>query len=204
MMKDTIFEAASSLLEQLGTGGLTMGQVATKVGLATGTLYNYFRDKEELLRFFYTRLAEPYLHTIEETANVDLPAPRKLETILRTGLEHAAKHKALLRLMAGMDSPSEVRSNIRPRVLQILTTIFEQGIKEGSFRPHDPTHTGRMFLGCLWELFELQASGASDEDVNRFAGTLIDATLNGFSIHAEKSPESGEASPSSSNPRQST
>jgi hypothetical protein len=102
--------------------------------------------------------------------------------------------------LAGIDHDSEIRKSTRPRLLQILTTVFEQGIKDGSFRPHDPTHTSRMFLGCLSELFELQANGASNEDVHRFADTLIDATVNGFSIHAEKSPVSDGARPISSNP----
>jgi AcrR family transcriptional regulator len=200
MMKDTIFEAAGSVLEQHGVGGITMDRVATKAGLATGSLYNYFQDKDDLLHFFYSRLVEPCIHAIEEAADEDLPAPQKMERILRTSLEYAVKHKGLLRLLAGMDYDSEVKKKTRPRLLQILTTIFEQGIKEGSFRPHEPTHTGRMFLGCLSELFELQAGGAADEEGNRFAETLIDATVNGFSIHARKSPEPGGANPSPLNP----
>ena len=195
MMKDTIFEAASSLLEQHGSDALTMNQVATKVGFATASLYNYFQDKDDLLHFCYSRLVEPCLQAIEEAAGTDLPATQKLERILRTALEHAAKHKGLLKLMAGMDYDSKIRRDTRPRLLQILTTIFQRGIKEGSFRPHDPTHTGRMFLGCLLEVFDLQASGASNQDVSSFAETLIDATLNGFSM----SPESGEASQDLSN-----
>ena len=76
MMKDTICEAASSVLEQHGAGGLTMDRVASTVGLATGSLYNYFQDKDDLLQFFYTRLAGPFFQAIEETANTELPAPR--------------------------------------------------------------------------------------------------------------------------------
>ena len=204
MMKDTIFEAASSLLEQHGSDALTMNQVATKVGFATASLYNYFQDKDDLLHFCHSRLVEPCLQAVEEAAGADLPATQKLERILRTALEHAVKHKGLIKLMAGMDYDSKIRRDTRPRLLQILTTIFERGIKEGSFRPHDPTHTARMILGCLSELFDMQASGTSNEDVNRFAGTLIDAVLNGFSIRSDKSPESGKASPSSSNPKPST
>ncbi len=200
MMKNTIFEAASSLLEQHGSDALTMNQVATKVGFATASLYNYFQDKEDLLHFCYTRLVEPCLQAIEEAARADLPATQILERILRTALEHAVTQKGLIKLMAGMDYDSKIRRDTRPRLLQILTTIFERGIKEGSFRAHDPTHTGRIFLGCLLEVFDLQASGASNKDVNSFVETLIDATLKGFSIRAGKSSESGEASRNSSNP----
>ena len=201
MMKDTIFEAASSLLEQHGTDGLTMNRVATKVGFATASLYNYFQDKDDLLHFCYSRLVEPCLQAFEEAARADLPAPRKLERILRTALEYAAENRGLIKLMAGMDYDSKIRKETRPRTLQMFTTVFEQGIKEGAFRAHDATHTARMFLGCLSELFDLQAGGASNGDVHSFADALIGVTLNGFSIRTDKSPASGEASPSSSNPQ---
>jgi TetR/AcrR family transcriptional regulator, multidrug resistance operon repressor len=204
MMKDTIFEAASSVLEQHGVSGLTMDRLATTVGVATGSLYNYFQDKDELLRFFYSRLVEPFLRAIDEIAGAELPAQRKLEKILRTAWEYAIKHKGLIRFLAGADQVTQIRKDIRPRFLAILTAIFQQGIEEGSFRPHNPAHTGRMFHGCLSELFELQAAGASNQDVHEYVGVLIDATLNGFSIHAKKTDEPGTPSPSSSLPPQST
>ena len=76
-----------------------------------------------------------------------------------------------------------LRKHTRPRFLKLLASIFEQGIREGSFRPHDAAHTGRMFLGGVTELFELQADGASNEEVNEYAGAMIDVLLHGFSIH---------------------
>ncbi len=186
MMKDTIFEAASSLLAQHGAGGVTMNRVASRVGVAIGSLYNYFQDKNELIAFCYARLIEPCFAAIQEAADSDLPAEQKLVTILRVTLEHSVKHKGLIRLLAGIDQNSEVRKNLRPRMLKILTTIFEKGIQDGTFRRHDPTHTARIYLGCLMELIELQAGGASDEEVHKFGETLLDAIVNGFSIQAGK------------------
>ena len=174
------------LLEQHGAGGLTMNQLASKVGFATASLYNYFQDKDELLQFCYARLIEPCLQALKETASAELAMPQKLETIIHTALEHVAKHKVLIRLLAGMDYDSEIRKQSRPRFCKSLRTVFEQGIKEGSLGPHDPTHAGRMLLGCLSELFDMQAGGASDEDVSRFAETLVGATLKGFFIPAER------------------
>ena len=53
MMKDTIFEAATSVLEQHGVGGMTMEGVATTAELGTASLYTYFREQDELLQFIY-------------------------------------------------------------------------------------------------------------------------------------------------------
>ena len=103
-----------------------------------------------------------------------------------------------MKLLAGMGYEPEVRKACRPRLVQILTTVFEQGIDEGSFRPLDAADMSRMFLGCLLEMFDLQAGGAPENDVKRFARTLIDAVLNG--VHTRKRPPRGEASEHSSNP----
>ena len=84
--------------------------------------------------------------------------------------------------------------------MRILTSIFDGGIREGSFRPHDPAQTAHMFQGCFSELFEMQAEGASNEAVNRYVEVLIEAVRDGFSIHAAKSPESAKEAPGSSNP----
>ena len=74
MMKDTIFEAAGSVLEEHGVNGITMDRVAATAGLAKGSLYNYFQDKDKLVRFLYAQLVEPFYQVIEEIADGDLPA----------------------------------------------------------------------------------------------------------------------------------
>jgi AcrR family transcriptional regulator len=200
MMKDTIFEAAGSVLEEHGVSGLTMDRVATTAGLATGSLYNYFQNKDDLLRFTHARLVEPFFQAVQEIVDGDLPAPQKLERVLRTASEHSAKHKGIIRLLVEADEERKLKKATRPRLLRLLTSAYEQGILAGVFRPHNPAHTARMFCGCLSELFEMRRGGASDEEINEYVGALIDVVANGFSIHAEKRSGSGGVSPSPPNP----
>ncbi len=205
MMKDTISEAAGSVLDKHGVNGVTMDRVATTAGLAKGSLYNYFQDKDELLRFVYARLVEPFYQVVEEIAGGDLPAAQKLEGVLRAALECSDKDKGIIRLLR--ETPQEhqeVKKGSRPRFLRLLASIFEQGILEGAFRPHEPALAAHIFYGCLSELFEIRAGDASNDEVNGYVGALIGAVLNGFSVHPEKSPRSGGASRSSSNPQQSS
>jgi AcrR family transcriptional regulator len=181
-----------------------MDRVASQVGVATGSLYNYFQGKDEFLRFFYTRLVEPFLWGIEEAAKTDLPAPKELEAILREASKEAIEHKGLIRLLAGIDHDAEVRKNVRPRLLQALTAIFERGIEEGSFHPHNAAHTARLFLGCMTELFELLVSGASDDEVEQFAQLLINTSVYGVVLHATKGRKPGKAGPAPSTRKRST
>ena len=49
MVREAISDAAIRLLTEKGLESLTMEAVAEVVGIAKGTVYNYFRSKEELL-----------------------------------------------------------------------------------------------------------------------------------------------------------
>ena len=149
MMREDIFEAATTVLCKYGVNGTTMNRVAEAANLTKSNLYYYFRDKDELLQFFNTRLLEPCLQAIEEVAKCDLPASQKLEKILRTTWEFAQHHKGLVRLIMEADQDSTVRKTVRPRVLGLFTRVVEQGIREGSFRSHNAEHTGRVFNGAL-------------------------------------------------------
>jgi AcrR family transcriptional regulator len=196
VMRDTIFEAAGSVLEQHGVGGMTMDRVATTAGLTAGSLYNYFHNKDDLMQSVYTRLVEPFFQAIEETSNADLPAPEKVKTILLTARDSAIKNRGLLQFLAGENHDrSQLRRDTRPRFHRVLKAVFEQGIREGSFRSHNPAHSSRMFQGCLSELFELQGDKASNQEVNEFADLMIDAILGEFSSSAKESARPGEATP---------
>jgi AcrR family transcriptional regulator len=184
VMKDTIFEAAGSVLELHGVGGMTMDRVATSAGLAAGSLYNYFRNKEEMLQFVYARLVEPFFELFEKIAASEHSAPEKLEMIVRMGLERSIQERGLIRLLVESGQDLHIRGQVRPRALRILTDIFAQGIREGSFRPHNPAHTARMFHGCYAGLFDLQAEGAPPDDVQEYVEDLIGAAAAALAIPA--------------------
>ncbi|WP_421202433.1 TetR/AcrR family transcriptional regulator [Aeromonas enteropelogenes] len=48
--KESIFNAAHEVLGERGFHGLSIAEVAKKAGVATGTIYRYFSDKDDLIR----------------------------------------------------------------------------------------------------------------------------------------------------------
>ncbi len=187
MMKESIFEATTSVLCEHGVDGTTMNRVAAAADHAKSSLYDYFPSKDELLEFVADRLEAPFMQTLDEILAADLPAPQKLERVLRTAFETCANHRAIIRLLAHSDREYEARNKTRPRILAAFTAIFTQGIREGYFHPHNPAHTARMFLGAFRELFELWSSNAPEEAANEYLEVLVDAALHGLSIHVHKS-----------------
>ena len=109
MMKESIFEAATSVLSEHGVDGTTMNRVAEAAELAKSSLYDYFPSKEELLEFVVDRMFIPFMQAVNEILQADLPAPQKLEKVVRIALEKGTKHKGILRLLAHVDQEDGAR-----------------------------------------------------------------------------------------------
>ena len=140
MMKDSIFEATSSVLCTHGVDGTTMNRVAEAADLAKSSLYDYFQSKDELLAFVANRIMAPTAQRIEEIAQADLPATEKLGEIVRAAFASVEQHRALLLLLL-RDKFRHVaessRQSIRSRVDQTVSAVFEQGMREGQIRRDD-------------------------------------------------------------------
>ena len=147
MMKETIFEATTTVLCEHGVEGTTMNRVADAASLSKSSLYDYFQSKDDLLTFVSDRMVGPFLKMLDDLVPARMPAPQKLETILRTALDLSTKHKAIIRLLEQWGQNQQVRQSSRPRILEAFTAVFEQGIQEGSFHPHNPVHTGACSRG---------------------------------------------------------
>jgi len=50
---DQIFQAALGLVKEKGLAGITMCEIAKEAGMATGTLYIYFKNKDELINILF-------------------------------------------------------------------------------------------------------------------------------------------------------
>lgn len=53
-----IFQAALKLVARKGLAGVTMGDISKEAGIATGTLYVYFKSKDELINALFAACRE--------------------------------------------------------------------------------------------------------------------------------------------------
>ena len=73
---EAIYAATLQLNEQLGFVGMTMAKIAKEAGIATGTLYIYFKNKEELINGLYLHLKKQKAKNILD--DLELHQPYKL------------------------------------------------------------------------------------------------------------------------------
>jgi len=78
---DLIFAATCRLVGRVGIAGLTMATIAREAKLATGTLYTYFQNKEDLLRALYRYVKRRVTNTLFLDFNEQEPLRVALQKI---------------------------------------------------------------------------------------------------------------------------
>ena len=195
MMKDSIFEATSSVLNVHGINGTTMNRVAEAADLAKSSLYDYFQNKDELLSFVANRIMVPIAERIEEIAQAERPATEKFAGVIRAALGGVEQHRTLLVLLVRdkfRHGPDEVGQSVRERVVRTLTAVFEQGMREGRIRRDDPAQLSRLFLAAVGEFCEIWITADPPDEIERCVEKLMQIFLHG--VAAESGRKGGRRS----------
>ena len=184
MMRDAIYEGAAAVLAEYGLSGATMDRVAAAAGVAKGSLYNYFRNKEELLTFVHEKTIQPLMDAIEEIASSRQPAANKIEAITRNWHRYVGEHRAMFQILVRNSSCEGVLREARARrereSIGLLAGIINQGIEAGEFRPVNARYVAEMLLGAANGALEagfLERTPRSEDEMSR---TLLAVFLHGL------------------------
>jgi len=85
---DLVFKATLRLIRNHGIAGITMSKIAKESKLATGTLYIYFKNKEELINALYHKIEKDASARFLSGFNPELPYKECLKTIWVNYLRH--------------------------------------------------------------------------------------------------------------------
>ena len=73
-----LIELSIEMIEERGTGALTMTELAGRAGMSPANLYRYFESKEALIEAVAEHWFQPKVTIMEEVVASDLPPRRKM------------------------------------------------------------------------------------------------------------------------------
>ncbi len=155
-----IFDIAAALFARKGYLGTSINDLAIAMELQKGSLYHYFKSKEELLFRLLDQYISSALIEIEEICALDIPATEKLERFMLfySGF-YAGDRDRLVLLINDIDNLGD---KFRPQIIdkerryyQALTGIFSQLQEGGIMKPLPPAVAAYAFFGmvhytCNW------------------------------------------------------
>src|ERR1043165_6465765 len=162
-----ILSAALEEFTARGYEGARLDDVAKRAGIAKGTIYLYFADKETLFQELVRSMVHPVLGMLEKLRGADIPARVLVEGLLGTFVRevYGTRRKDLIRLILneGPRFPAIAEfyyHEVIERVLRIIRPILTRAAARGEL-PNDSLArfpqliVAPMLVGIMWHaMFE--------------------------------------------------
>ena len=151
---EKILTAAAQLFASQHFHEARMEDIAERAEVGKGTLYRYFKDKEELYSALLARAADQMSERMQAALEASGPRAR-LEAVVGAILDFFVEHPNLLDLiqhaevMRGPDADLLPWQRTRNENTRLVEELFEDAAREGEFQVEDPHLSALLLLGSL-------------------------------------------------------
>jgi len=181
-------KAAATVFAEKGFHGASTKDIAAQLGIKQGSLYYYFKSKEEALGEVCLFGIEDYVQHMEDIAANDQPFEAKLLAVFTSHLtSYRERNEALIvHNHERLYLPREKRTRLKElgsHYRQLLEGIFEQAIADGALRASlDPHFAAQSVIGFCNAWGEIIVRDP-DFDIFNLVQKSTDLLLHGILSH---------------------
>ena len=153
-----ISDAAMRAVARKGLAKTTVDDIAREAGVAKGTIYLYFRSRDEIIEKTIGAAVDGLLERLRLAANAagDEPFGRALERVLTAQFAYFDEHRAFFRLYFGSGEYSEdrrLRQTRRSRLhLGLFVGLIRRGRRRGELPSLDAERAAIAITGAAREV----------------------------------------------------
>ena len=191
MMQEKICTAATEVILEYGVQKMTMSKVAKAAGIAKGTIYNYFKDKKELMQVIANSIFMPLEQRIRGIAISSDDPLTKLQELARALLETFSKHRKVFVLiheanMIGMLEKKSQPFEKRKMILEIIRKICSDAIDLKIIRPENPETIAEVFLGMVMSVNVSKMTTNTHRPVSADLETIMSIFTRGLQMETQE------------------
>jgi TetR/AcrR family fatty acid metabolism transcriptional regulator len=153
-----ILEAALVVFAQHGFHGSQVTKIAKEAGIAGGTVYLYFKNKEDILINLFRQKLGNLITRIEEEIKTTPNAIKAIESVCRIHFLNSEQNPDLAYVMqielrqANLELRREIGQVVKS-YYELIERIIVQGMEEGLFRQDlNPRMTRSLIFGAMDEM----------------------------------------------------
>lgn len=158
--KEMIFDATEQLLLTVPSGEISVDAIAKQAGIGKGSIYYYFKSKDEILSAViersYRRAIREYFNSISEEKNAleNMPALEKIKRLFQNLIKEDFQNNeqnliVTLHLTDDLTLHKKMNYIAIQEIAPILTELLEQGVAEGSIETDAPKESAEMIVAVL-------------------------------------------------------
>jgi AcrR family transcriptional regulator len=134
-----MMQAAVQVFAEKGYHAATVRDVVNQAGVAIGTFYFYFPDKETLFVYLYEETADFLMQTLQQAVNQQVEPARQVAAGVQAYVSLAVYEPSIIQLLlvggvGAVPSLNEKRVQFRERMISMWRHVIEDlGVKNGRF-----------------------------------------------------------------------
>lgn len=191
-----ILDSAMRVFASKGFFGAKVSDIASEAGVADGTIYLYFKSKDDLLISLFEEQMQKVNATLEEAIASGKDAVDKLRRFVRAyfGLVESNRHATEVITIELRQSAKFMKEYENPRFgefLKILAGVIGEGQRQGKIRSDVPAPVcARALFGMMDELALMWVTSRRDRDVDirKIGDWLGDVVLQGIGTPGGEPP----------------
>ena len=169
--KTAIMESALKLFTERGFHGTSTAQISKEAGIATGTLFNYFPTKEDLINSLYFEVKGQLSQSMGKEIEAQNTFQDKLRKIWSNLIKWGADNQEEFLFVGQFCSSPYITKFTREEVMKeyvFLHDLVNQGIKTGVIRDFSAELTIAMFYQASRVVVNLILDSDSSQNKNKF------------------------------------
>jgi len=185
MRQDRILDGALNVFKSKGLEGATMDEIANASGFGKGTLYYYFKSKEEVFSAILVEGWHNIWESLEPVMAEDNTPRKTFVNVLIKIAENAQERPGLFEFLFNV--PKAIKVDDQPwkdyqlRLYTVIQGLLEDGVKQGEFPKVNPQlmfkALGGLFMGLVF--MGDREEPVTDKEVENLLNELItDPNLN--------------------------
>lgn len=186
--KNEILEASLQLFAEKGFHKVTVDEIAERVGLSKGTVYLYFKNKEDLFFSIVQEKAELLYQRLQSTIIAEKPFTECLRNYSQAFLVFFEDHKPYFKIAHSESSHLDANSHYRlhqisiklfKKFFDLMDSLIEIGQKQKIVREVDKSVLSKSLRGILNSYTFHRVFLGSEESVEKEVDHLVDLFLHG-------------------------
>lgn len=199
--RDAILKTALALFTERGFYGTPTAMISREAGVATGTLFFYFKTKEELIDTLYRQIKSQAAAALREGVDREPDVQTKIRKVGENALAWATTHPDEFRFMEQFAHSPFVSTTAHEEGMShflFLEKLVRDGVREGALRecdtgllcsvlasslsgltarimgspdPGERAILARQGLSCIWNGIAAHPDGESCEETHKITTT---------------------------------
>lgn len=185
--RQILLECALDLFVERGYFNTPIRQIIARSGLGTGTFYNYFANKEDILKTLLEEFADQIISSVKNYYTRESDLYKRFIETKRVNMEVFAQNEKLTEIYCRVAGASDVIDNslkqFEDKLVEFFTRNIKYGIKKGAFKdvPAAPVAYGILaiekYLLYRWVVLKAITKEEMIEMVVSFHETIAQGLL---------------------------